>query len=154
VEVTGPPMVSVRPPYRQSRLLALVVLGGAAGTTARWSLGQALAPSPGHWPWVTFAINLIGSFLLGLLLETLIRSGPDGGWRRAVRVGVGTGVLGGFTTYSTFVVEVDRLIATGHGWTGGAYAVVSILIGVLAALAGIRLARTLPPVRLRSGSAP
>jgi CrcB protein len=131
-----------------------VILGGGAGTTARWSLGRAFAPEPGHWPWVTFAINLIGSFLLGLLLETLLRSGPDVGWRRAVRVGAGTGVLGGFTTYSTFVVETDRLVATGHAWTGGAYAVASILLGVLAALAGIALARTLPPLRLGSGSAP
>ena|SRR5450830_664104 len=145
-------MLNARPPYMQARLLALVVLGGAAGTTVRWSLGQAFAPSPGHWPWVTFAINLTGSFLLGLLLETLVRSGPDAGWRRAVRVGVGTGVLGGFTTYSTFVVEVDRLVATGHAWIGSAYAVLSILIGVLAALAGIGLARTLPPVRVGSGS--
>lgn len=152
MEVTNTPMTIARPPYRQPRLLALVVLGGAVGTTARWSLGQAFATSPGHWPWVTFAINLSGSFLLGLLLENLVRSGPDAGWRRAVRVGVGTGVLGGFTTYSTFVVEVDRLVATGHTWTGSTYAVLSILIGVLAALAGIRLARTLPPVRLSSGS--
>ncbi|MDA8439098.1 MAG: CrcB family protein [Propionibacterium sp.] len=152
--MTDTPMMIARPTYRQPRLLALVVLGGAVGTTARWSLGQAFATAPGHWPSVTFAINLIGSFLLGLLLETLVRSGPDAGWRRAVRVGIGTGILGGFTTYSTFVVEVDRLMATGHAWTGGAYAVLSILIGVLAAVAGIGLARTLPPVRLRSRTTP
>jgi CrcB protein len=53
-----------------------VILGGGAGTTARWSLGRAFAPEPGHWPWVTFAINVTGSFLLGLLTGwTMAHSG-------------------------------------------------------------------------------
>jgi len=141
-----------RPPYAQPRLLTLVMLGGAAGTTARWYLSQTFEPGPGRWPWVVFAINLVGSFLLGLLLEALLRGGPDAGRRRAIRVGVGTGVIGGFTTYSTFIVETDQLIAAGHLWVGGAYAVVSILLGVLAAFAGIALARALPQPSAHSRS--
>lgn len=125
------------------RLAALVALGGAVGTSARAGLEAAFAPEAGTWPWTTFAINLVGSFLLGVLLERLARSGPDDGWRRRVRVLVGTGVLGGFTTYSTFALEVDRLVDAGHAGLGVAYALGSVVLGVLASGAGILLAGTL-----------
>ncbi len=151
--VNDPVMRAARPAFLQPGLLALVMVGGAAGTSARWQLSQAFAPEPEQWPWVTFTINVVGSFLLGLLLETLLRGGPDAGWRRGVRVGIGTGLLGGFTTYSAFVVETDLLVASGHLWVGAAYAVVSILVGVLAALGGIALARMLRPSRPEVGSA-
>jgi CrcB protein len=147
VAVTGPAAgTHARPPYLQPRLLGLVVLGGAVGTTLRHHLGVAFAPEPGGWPWVTFAINVVGSFLLALLLETLIRRGPDAGSRRAVKVGLGTGVLGGFTTYSTFILEADRLVAAGQLWTAGGYAVGSVVAGVLAALGGVALARAVVPL--------
>ncbi|NYI42742.1 fluoride efflux transporter FluC [Demequina lutea] len=142
-----------RAPYLQPQLLAFVMLGGAAGATARWQVSAAFASKPEHWPWATFAINIVGSLLLGLLLETTLRSGPDAGWRRGIRVGVGTGFLGGFTTYSTFIVETDRLVSTGHLWVGAAYAAVSIIVGVVAAMAGIALARTLRQPRPKAGSA-
>lgn len=128
---------------RRTPLLALaglVALGGAVGTTARALLEQAFAPVPGSWPWTTFWINLAGSFVLGALLETLLRSGPDAGWRRGVRLGCGTGVLGGFTTYSTFAVEVERLASGGHAALGAAYALGSVVLGVAAAVVGITLA--------------
>jgi CrcB protein len=128
---------------RRTPLLALaglVALGGAVGTTARALLEQAFAPVPGSWPWTTFWINLVGSFVLGALLETLLRSGPDAGWRRALRLGCGTGVLGGFTTYSTFVVEIERLASGGRAALGAAYALGSVAVGVAAAVAGIGLA--------------
>jgi fluoride exporter len=125
------------------RLAALVALGGAVGTSARAGLESAFAPEAGTWPWTTFTINLVGSFLLGVLLEHLVRSGPDDGWRRRVRVLVGTGVLGGFTTYSTFALEVDRLVDVGRPGLGVAYALVSVVLGVVAAGAGILLAGAL-----------
>ncbi|WP_291381157.1 CrcB family protein [Demequina sp.] len=143
-----------RAPYMRPRMLALVMLGGAVGVTARWHVSEAFAPQPGQWPWATFLINVVGSLLLGLLLETLLRSGPDAGWRRGIRVGVGTGLLGGFTTYSTFIVETDRLVATDHLWTGVAYPLVSVVVGVLAAVAGIAVARTFRPPRSTTGGAP
>lgn len=125
------------------RLAGLVAVGGAVGTSARAGLETAFAPGAGSWPWTTFAINLVGSFLLGALLERLARSGPDDGWRRRVRVLVGTGVLGGFTTYSTFALEVDRLVDAGHAGLGVAYALGSVVLGVVAAGGGIRLAAAL-----------
>ncbi|MCB7135825.1 FluC/FEX family fluoride channel [Cellulosimicrobium marinum] len=125
---------------RRTPLLALagvVAAGGAVGTTVRAALESAWPAADGTWPWTTFAINVVGSFVLGALLETLVRSGPDEGRRRAVRLGCGTGVLGGFTTYSTFVVEVERLAAGGDVALGVAYAATSVVLGVVAAVAGI-----------------
>ncbi|GCE77427.1 hypothetical protein CBZ_24830 [Cellulomonas biazotea] len=122
------------------RLTALVFVGGAVGTSARALLEQAFAPEAPAWPWVTFAINLAGSFVLGVLLHVLARAGQDTGWRRDVRVGCGTGILGGFTTYSTFVLEVDRLLRDGQAAVGLLYAVVSVVAGIALAVLGVRAA--------------
>ncbi|MFT3874888.1 MAG: CrcB family protein [Propioniciclava sp.] len=121
-------------------LAALVAAGAALGTLLRAGLGQAFPHGPGEWPWATFAINLVGSFVLAALLETLAHSGPDAGRRRGVRLGAGTGVIGGFTTYSTYVVEIDRLVQSGHGMLGAAYALLSVAAGLAAAGAGLGLA--------------
>lgn len=116
---------------------SLVAAGGAVGALGRALLENALPAASGAWPWTTFTVNVVGSLVLGALLETLLRSGPDRGRRRLVRLGCGTGLLGGFTTYSSFAVEVVRLAQDGHAAVGAAYALVSVLAGVLAALAGI-----------------
>lgn len=117
-------------------LLGLVALGGGVGTALRFALERAFAPGAGEVPWVTFAINVAGSFALGLVLTCLARSGPDVGWRRAVRVGVGTGVIGGFTTYSTFILEVDGLLP-GDPVLAGGYALASVVAGIGAAALGV-----------------
>ena len=119
------------------RWVPLIVVGGAVGTAARAALEQAFPASPAGVPWVTLIINVAGSFLLGVLLDALARTGPDEGRRRAVRLTLGTGVLGGFTTYSTFMLEtVDRL-RDGHAALAVAYLVGSIALGLAAAGAGI-----------------
>ncbi|WP_454853604.1 fluoride efflux transporter CrcB [Promicromonospora soli] len=123
-------------------LTGLVALGGAVGALARWLLESAFAAEPGEWPWATFWINLCGALLLGVLLEWLLHAGPDHGWRRAVRLGVGTGLIGGFTTYSTFVLEAVSLAQDGRAIPGVAYALVSVVLGVVAAGAGTGLAVT------------
>ncbi len=124
-------------------LLVLVFFGGAVGTAVRWALEARFGAPAGTWPWTTLAINLIGSFLLGGVLEALAATGPDNGWRRKARLGVGTGVLGGFTTYSTFSVETVNLIRAGVAWQGLAYAVTSVAVGITLAFAGTRTARAL-----------
>ena len=116
----------------------LVAAGGTVGVLARALLGQAFPTAPDGWPWVTLGINLAGSFALGVLMAVLQR-GPDVGRRRAVRLAVGTGVLGGFTTYSTFAVEVVGLLADGLLAAGVAYALLSVTVGVAAAAAGLLL---------------
>ena len=127
------------------RLTGLVVLGGMLGTALRAQLEGAFAAPAGGWPWTTFVINVVGSLVLGALLEVLSRTGRDAGWRRAVRVGLGTGVLGGFTTYSSFIVETALLVRDGHAGTGVVYAVVSLVVGLLSATAGFVVGAAVTP---------
>ena len=142
---------SPRPAFLRPGALALVAAGGAVGTTVRYLLEVACTPGAGQVPWVTFVINVTGAFLLGALLTTLARTGEDAGWRRSVRLGVGTGMLGGYTTYSTFAVEVHSLLGAGRTWVGTGYAAGTVLAGVAAAAIGLLLARWL--VRARGGEA-
>lgn len=122
------------------RVLALAVLvaaGATIGTAIRAVVELAYPAQSGQWPWATFWINLVGSALLGILLEILARAGDDTGWRQRARLGVGTGVIGGFTTYSTYVVEIDQLARAGHPILAASYALISVVAGVLAAAAGV-----------------
>lgn len=124
----------------RSRVLAestvAVFLGGTAGSLVRLLL-SALQSSSVAWPWMTLLINLTGSFLLGFLLEFLAATGEDVGARRLFRLGVGTGVIGGYTTYGTFILETDtRLMEHWLGIAAG-YAVISVLLGLFFAGLGI-----------------
>lgn len=135
---------ATRHPHRDPLLLGTVFVGGACGTAIRSLLEDALSRPTNSWPWITFVINVTGAFVLGFLLEALVRSGEDNGGRRLARLGIGTGVLGGFTTYSTFMVETTKLpvlVAIG-------YVVASVALGAVGAWAGIRAAR---PIKVRRG---
>lgn len=123
------------------RWLALIFGGAALGTTARSLLEGSWPAAPGAFPWTTFVINLCGSLLLGMLLEAIAESGRDVGWRRGLRLGVGTGVLGGFTTYSSFSVETVLLLRSGDWLVAIGYALASVGAGIAGALLGVRLVR-------------
>lgn len=121
-------------------LLGLVFVGGVCGTWVRAELSNRFPVAADAWPWTTFWINVSGALVLGVLLGLLARLGDDSGWRRRVRLGLGTGVLGGYTTYSTFAVEVverqrDSMLLLSTG-----YALASLVCGVLAAAIGLRVA--------------
>lgn len=125
--------------WSTSAAAGLVAAGGTLGVAARALVEDAVPAAPGTWPWATWTINVAGSFLLGLLLGRLDR-GAGTGRSRVVRLGVGTGVLGGFTTYSTFALETVALL-DGSATLGLAYALVSVVVGVGAAVAGLVVAR-------------
>ncbi|UFU02644.1 CrcB family protein [Ruania suaedae] len=128
------------------RLGALVALGGALGTLARFGLAEAL-PTPDGVPWATLVVNLAGSFLLGVLLEALDRAGEETSRGRALRLGLGTGLLGGFTTFSSLALEVERLLAGGELAVAGGYVLASLALGLVAAMAGIAVGRGRSPER-------
>ena len=137
-ETAAPSPVPV-PAHRDPRLLLLVGAGGAVGTLARWAVSTGV-PTTAGWPLATLAVNLLGSFVLGFLLESLLRRGPETRELRRWRLGLGTGFCGGFTTYSSFAVELDRLVSGGHTGTALGYAAVSLVGGLLAVVLGIALA--------------
>lgn len=118
--------------------LALVAAGGCAGTLVRAALERAWPASPGHLPVTTLALNVVGALALGLLLGAL------GEGRPRLRLALGTGVLGGLTTHSTFILESHRLLTSsgdgGHPVLGAAYLVGSMVAGLVAAGLGLRLA--------------
>ncbi|AHD21237.1 chromosome condensation protein CrcB [Rhodococcus pyridinivorans SB3094] len=119
--------------------LAAVAVGGLLGTSARYGLGRWFPVESGGWPVTTFAINVLGALLLGFLLEALIRIGPDTSWRQVVRLGVGTGALGSFTTYSALAVDTDLLLRDGELVAAATYALGTVLVGLLATGIGVAL---------------
>lgn len=132
--MTVPP--PVRAPHLRPALLAVVAVGGTAGTAAREAL-SLLIPTVGGLPLAILSINVAGAFVLGLLLEALLRLGPDTGRRRLTRLAVGTGFCGGFTTYSTLAVGTAELLRGGAAGLAVAYAVGSVLLGAAASWAGV-----------------
>lgn len=114
----------------------LVGLGGAIGTVVRYLLGLAV---PGIVS--IFAINLSGALILGWLLTALRMRGPDEGRRASVRLFAGTGVFGGYTTYSTFAFGSAGLVTGGDAALGIAYALATVVLGTACAAAGILLGR-------------
>ena len=120
--------------------LLLVALGGAAGTSIRQLVAQLMPVSDGGWPAATFAVNVSGAFLLGVLLEALARGGTEVGWRLRTRLFAGVGFCGALTTYSTLAVEVLLLVRGDQSGTAVAYAVASVVAGLLAAAAGVVVA--------------
>ena len=114
----------------------LAALGGALGALARWAVAEALPRSPGGWPWATLAVNLLGCLLIGVLIAVLAARRPDD---QRLRTFLGAGVLGGFTTFSAFAVEVVDLLRAGSPWLAAAYVAVSVLGGLVAVAAGLRL---------------
>ena len=118
----------------------LAALGGALGALARWGLAVAFPAEPGTWPWATLTVNLLGCLLIGVLLAVLATRRPDD---ERLRVFLGTGVLGGFTTFSAFAVEVAAMLRAGTPVLGAGYVVASVLGGLVAVAVGIRAARAL-----------
>jgi len=122
--------------------VAAVAVGGVVGALARAGISAALPhPSVSTWPWATFLTNLVGCVLLGVLLDWADHRAPE--WKalhprraRLVRPLLASGVLGGFTTFSTFSVETYGLLSSGAVSAGCVYAVASVLLGVAFVLAG------------------
>ncbi len=140
VEVDGlTPAGWPRPVHLRWPLIGLVAVGGALGTGAREALSLVL-PSTGAFPLAIFLVNVTGAFALGMLLEVLLRHGPDHGIRRSLRLLLGTGFMGGYTTYSTLAVGTGQSVISGQPAVGLVYAGVSVVVGAAAVFAGVTVA--------------
>lgn len=130
--------------------ITLVGLGGTLGTLAREGVG-ALLPE-GDLPWSILAVNAVGAVAIGVLLEGLAAGSGDGVPHRGWRLFLGTGFLGGLTTYSALAVGTDAVARSGRPALALAYALGSVLIGLLGCWAGEEAARC--GVRLWRGPRP
>ncbi len=130
-----------QPALPLSAALIAVALGAAGGAWARWLLGLALPARP---LLVTAAINLAGCAAMGLLMAVLARLGSQATqarWHLLLRPALATGVLGGFTTFSTFAVDVVGLVDQGRWLAAGGYLAGTSLGGVLAVWVGQTMGR-------------
>jgi len=120
-----------------------VALGGAAGAVLRYQLGRGMTRVLGpqtmtNFPWVTLTANVLGSVAMGVLAGYLARNGNDGDqWRLLL----GVGLLGGFTTFSSFSLEMMLLIERGQPAMALSYALISILAGLVGLYIGLILMR-------------
>lgn len=118
-------------------LLPVIAVGGALGSWARWGLGKALPHAAHDFATSTFLINVIGSLLLGILMALVLDVWSH---TRYLRPFVGTGIIGGFTTFSTFTLDA-RYQALHSVGVATAYVLASVGGGLLAVLAGLVLTR-------------
>lgn len=124
--------------------LLLVAAGGATGAVMRYLTGMASLRllGPG-WPWGTLTVNVVGGLAMGLLVAALaLRGGED---QERWRVLLGVGVLGGFTTFSAFSLEVALMIERREWPQALGYSTLSVVLSVAALFAGLMLARRMLP---------
>ncbi len=119
-------------PRYDRRELAAIFCGGLAGALARTGLVRAFPVGPGGWPWPTFAVNVVGAFMLGYFVTRLQERLPTSAYKRPF---LGTGVCGALTTFSTVQVELLKMIEGDRWGLAVAYAAATIAVSFLA-LAG------------------
>lgn len=122
-------------------LLGALAAGGAIGTGARDWISTEVHITAGSFPWSTFWVNIAGSFVLGVGLILILERLPPG---RYLRPFFATGICGGFTTFSTLMVEADLLVHQSRPLTAAAYLTATLICGLAAAAIGVVWGRALP----------
>jgi fluoride exporter len=119
-------------------VLAAIAAGGVLGAEARYGMSVLIPHQPGQWPWGTWLVNISGCFLIGILMVAITElTSPH----RLVRPFLGVGVLGGYTTFSTAMVDVQQQALAGHAAAALAYLVTTVTAAVVAAFAGVTVTR-------------
>jgi CrcB protein len=131
--------MSDRPRFHPTgpQVLAVIALGGAIGALGRYGLAEAMPHRAGTFPWATFLTNVSGCLLIGILLVVITEARTVHPLSRPF---LGTGVLGGFTTFSTFSVETERLLG-GHPLTAVTYFFGTVAAALLAVQTGVVVTR-------------
>ena len=119
-------------------VLAVIAVGGAIGSLARYGLLYAFPHPPGRFGWAAFAVNASGCLIIGILMVLITEARPA---HRLVRPFLATGVLGGYTSFSTYVVDTQRALLAGAPEVALLYAAGTMAAAVAAAWAGIRFTR-------------
>lgn len=115
-------------------LLAAIAAGGVLGSLGRYAVGLALPHTPTQFPWGTFVVNVSGSAVMGVLFVWVLSMDRPHPWLRPF---LGVGLLGGWTTFSSYAVEGRDLFASGSGWLGLAYVMGSLVVGLVAVGVGV-----------------
>jgi fluoride exporter len=119
-------------------VLIVIAVGGGVGAVGRYALAQALPTRSGQFPWGTFVTNVLGCFLIGVLMVLITEVWSA---HRLVRPFLGVGILGGFTTFSTYTVEIRGLLQPGSVGLGFGYLGGTLVGAMLAVIIGVWLTR-------------
>ncbi|MEW1692799.1 fluoride efflux transporter FluC [Streptomyces sp. NPDC091265] len=122
----------------QAPVVAVVALGGAAGASARYGASLLWPTSTFGFPWTTLVVNVIGCAAIGVFLVVISEAWTA---HRLVRPFFGTGVLGGFTTFSTYAADFERLVGGGRARSGLAYLGLTVLAALAAVWSAVWLTR-------------
>ncbi|MFI6608060.1 fluoride efflux transporter CrcB [Streptomyces sp. NPDC050507] len=131
-------MSTKKAPHPQAPVVAVVALGGAAGASARYGAALLWPTATGGFPWTTLVVNIVGCAVIGVFMVVISEAWTP---HRLVRPFFGTGVLGGFTTFSTYAVDIERLIDSGRARTGLVYLAVTLLAALAAVCGAVWLTR-------------
>jgi CrcB protein len=134
------------PWHGQAPVVAVIALGGALGAVARYGASLLWPAQPGGFPWATFWVNVVGCAVIGVFMVVITDVWAA---HRLVRPFFGTGVLGGFTTFSTYTVDIERLVDAGHPGTGLAYLAATLLAALASVWLAVAVARRTLAVRQR-----
>jgi CrcB protein len=137
--MTAPHRPEARPAHdRQAPVVAAVALGGGLGAAARYAASLWWPVGSGGFPWTILLVNVVGCAVIGAFMVAVTEVWSP---HRLVRPFLGTGVLGGFTTFSTYAVDIRHLLGTGHAGTALAYLAATPLAALTAVWLSTRAAR-------------
>jgi CrcB protein len=137
------------PPRSRWDIVLVIAVGGALGSLARWAVGEALPHRPDQVAWNTVLVNIPGALALGLLMVLVVDVWAP---TRYVRPFLGVGVLGGYTTFSTYMLDTRDLLAAGRPGPAFAYLFGTLLVGLVAVWVGILLGRSVAALMRRTRS--
>jgi CrcB protein len=134
-DVPSAPGRAVRLLHGRRDILSVIAAGGALGAAARYGMAQALPHAAGEFPWSTLLTNVAGCFAIGVLMVIVVERLSSS---RLVRPFFGTGLLGGFTTFSTYAVDTRALLAAGRPAVAAAYLIGTLVLGLVAVAVALR----------------
>jgi CrcB protein len=127
-------------------VLGAIAIGGVAGAEARYGMSLWLPHQPGQWPGATWLVNTTGCFLIGVLMVVITELVSP---HRLLRPFLGVGILGGYTTFSTAMVDVQQMAVAGRGGAALGYLAATVAAALVATFLGAASARTAGAVRAR-----